>query len=96
MDNGVTEINERVTVVAIYERRSETARLCYPAKMRYRDQEVTFTEFGLWHPTKQGKRAIHVFDMSDGVCDYRLEFDAEALTWRLISILDLSGGRHGE
>lgn len=35
---------------------------------------------------------IHVFDMSDGQNDYRLEFDAEGLTWTLVCILP--GVRH--
>jgi hypothetical protein len=30
---------------------------------------------------------VHVFDMSDGTHDYRLEFDAERLTWTLVSML---------
>jgi hypothetical protein len=33
---------------------------------------------------------IHVFDMTDGTADYRLEFDAEALTWTLVAISDIS------
>jgi len=56
--------------------------------MRYQNQDISFTELGLRHPTTAGKRMIHVFDMSDGVNDYRLEFDAESLTWTLVSILE--------
>jgi len=26
---------------------------------------------------------VHMFDVTDGGADYRLEFDAERLTWRL-------------
>jgi hypothetical protein len=43
------------------------------------------------HPTSKGKRMIHVFEMSDGTNDYRLELDAERLTWTLVSMLE---GRH--
>jgi len=56
--------------------------------MRYKNQLIDFSELGLRHPTMQGKRMIHAFDMSDGVNDYRLEFDAESLTWTLVSILE--------
>jgi len=38
-------------------------------------------------PTAKGKRMIHVFEMSDGINDYRIEFDAEDLTWTLVSIV---------
>ena len=81
-------INERVDVVAIYKKSGDIQILCYPYKMKYKDHEVTFTELALRHPTEQGKRMVHVFDMTDGVNDYRLEFDAQALTWTLIAMLE--------
>ncbi len=40
------------------------------------------------HPTSKGKRMIHVFEMSDGINDYRLEFDAERLVWTLVSMIE--------
>jgi hypothetical protein len=40
------------------------------------------------HPTQKGQRMIHVFDMTDGSADYRLEFDAQDLSWKLIAITD--------
>jgi hypothetical protein len=44
------------------------------------------------HPTKKGQRMIHVFDMTDGTADYRLEFDAQDLSWKLIAITDMNYG----
>jgi hypothetical protein len=84
-------INERVDVVPIFYGRAPERTLCIPWKMKYRGQEIVFTVFGMRHPTEKGKRMIHVFDMSDEVNDYRLEFDAERLTWTLVSIME---GRH--
>ena len=84
----ITLINKRVDVVAVFRRSGEhAAAICWPHKMRYQDREIVFTELGLRHPTSQGKRMIHVFDMSDGVNDYRLEFDAQSLTWILVAML---------
>lgn len=79
-------IGERVAVVAAYRVRDDTS-LCMPVKMRWHGQEIVFRELGLRHPSMQGARMVHVFDVSDGTNDYRLEFDAEALTWTLVSIL---------
>jgi hypothetical protein len=31
----------------------------------------------------QGKRMLHVFDVTDGMADYRIELDAERLVWHL-------------
>jgi len=81
------QINERVDVIALYRKSADISTLCYPCKMKYRGQDIEFTELAFRHPTEQGKRMIHVFDMSDGSNDYRLEFDAESLIWTLVSMI---------
>lgn len=86
------QINERVAIVATYKQQGLKMELCMPCKMRWQGREVEFTELALRFPTIAGKRMIHVFHMSDGINGYRIEFDAEALTWTLISII--SGEDH--
>lgn len=86
-------INKRVDVICVFKHRVDVQSLCVPYKMRYKGQEVIFSELALRHPTAQGRRMIHVFDMSDGANDYRLEFDAEALVWTLVAIIQ--GENHG-
>jgi hypothetical protein len=81
-----TEINSRVKVIAAFRPDADIGRAVVPARMLYRGREITFTKLGLYHPTTQGRRMIHVFDMSDGASDYRLEFDAERLSWTLAAI----------
>jgi hypothetical protein len=87
----VIPINQRVSVVAIYHKKGEQAAICKPIKMLYDGREINFQELGLRHPTSAGRRMIHVFDMSDGLSDYRLEFDAEALTWTLQAMIARGG-----
>lgn len=82
------EINKRVEVITRFAAHGDPAYLVMPAKMKYGKEEVVFTELGLRHPTKKGQRMIHVFDVSDGANDYRLEFDAEMLTWSLVTIIE--------
>lgn len=86
--NPIQEINERVDVVPLFYANARETVVCVPWKMRYRNQEFVFTALGMRHPTEKGKRMIHVFDVSDNANDYRLEFDAERLTWTLISIME--------
>lgn len=81
-------INKRVDVVAMYYAESHERTLAVPWKMRYAGREIIFTVFGMRHPTTKGKRMVHAFEMSDGVNDYRLEFDAERLTWTLVSMVE--------
>lgn len=89
MEN-VLNINKDVSVVAYYFRNTGERLRCFPKRIEWEGKQVNFTETGLRHPTKKGARMVHVFDMSDGNADYRIEFDAEHLTWTLISIADIS------
>ena len=74
-------LDEQVDVVAVF-RPGRT--MCEPIKFRRKSgREVIISEIGLRHPTTSGKRLLHVFDVTDGQADYRLEFDAGRLTWRL-------------
>lgn len=74
-------LNEQIEVIAIF-RAGRT--MCEPVRFRRANgREVTITEIGLRHPTIQGRRTIHMFDVTDGEADYRLELDSERLTWRL-------------
>lgn len=83
-----TLINKDVNIVAYYFKNNARRLRCFPKRMEYDGKRVDFTETGLVHPTQQGRRMIHVFDMTDGAADYRLEFDAQALSWKLVYIAD--------
>lgn len=80
-------INERVDVVVIFRKHADIGAFALPYRMRWRGRDIDLTELGLRHPTVQGKRMIHVFHMSDGANDYRLEFDAEVLVWTLVAMM---------
>jgi hypothetical protein len=87
MEN-VNTINKDVNISAYYFHNRGRALKCYPKRMEWSGKTIEFTEAGLRHPTQKGSRTIHVFDMTDGQADYRLEFDAQELSWKLISIAD--------
>lgn len=79
--NDETFLNEPVVVGAEFQRGHHP---CQPVWFRRASgREVTVTELGLRHPTSKGNRTVHVFDVTDGAADYRLEFDSERLTWTL-------------
>lgn len=79
--NDETFLNERIEVVSAF---GEGLNLCRPIKFRrLNGREVVVTEIGLRHPSSQGHRTLHIFDVTDGGADYRLEFDTERLTWHL-------------
>ena len=79
--NDETFLDERIEVIAIF---GEGLNPCRPIRFRRSTgREVVITEIGLRHPSMQGRRMIHVFDVTDGGADYRLEFDSERLVWTL-------------
>lgn len=81
MNNDELFLNERVDVLVSF---GEGLHPCKPLKFRRASgREVTISEIGLVHPTTKGMRALHVFDVTDGGADYRLEFDSERLTWHV-------------
>ena len=79
--NDETFLHERVQVVATF---GYGLELCFPRKVRRANgREIEVTEIGLRHPTMAGRRTVHVFDVTDGQADYRLELDSERLVWHL-------------
>lgn len=81
MMDDETFLNERVQVIASF---GDGLGICQPLKFkRASGRIVEVTELGLRHPANRGTRTVHIFDVTDGGADYRLEFDAERLTWHL-------------
>lgn len=82
-------LDERVDVVATF---GTGLNPCNPVRFRRASGRVVVVqEIGLRHPTTRGKRMVHVFDVTDGGADYRLELDCERLTWHLTLEADHAG-----
>ena len=79
--NDETFLNERIDVVATF---GTGLNPCVPVKFRRKNgREIIVTEIGLRHPGMKGRRTVHIFDVTDGEADYRIELDSERLTWQL-------------
>ncbi len=77
-------VNKEVTITA-WEFRNKQRMQSFPKRMEYDNQVYTFAE-GLRYLVQKGKRAIQLFDMSDGSTKYRLKLDSEDQVWTLVSI----------
>ena len=74
-------LNERIKVAAVF---GGGLNPCRPIKfVRQNGREIEIAEIGLRHPTNDGRKTMHIFDVTDGQADYRIEFDSERLTWML-------------
>lgn len=79
-------LNERVDVLAVF---SPGWQACRPVKFRRASgREVIITKIGLGYPHERGSKMVHIYDVTDGQADYRLEFDAVTLVWRLVREAD--------
>ena len=79
--NDELSLNELVQVVAVFKAGHHP---CQPVRFkRTNGKEVEVSELGLRHPLTKGSKTVHIFDVTDGGTDYRLEFDSERLTWHL-------------
>ena len=84
MSNRVT-INKEVAVTAVYFHNS-TELKSFPKRMEFEGREYTFIESGLRYLVQKGQRLVQVFDMTDGVADYRLRFDDNQKLWTLVDM----------
>ena len=79
-------LKERIEVIAVF---GEGLNPCRPIKFRRANgREVVIREIGLRHPSAKGFKTMHVFDVTDGGSDYRVEFDSERLVWHLTRMGD--------
>lgn len=78
--------DEIVEVVAVFRR---GIKPCQPIKFRRANgREIIITQIGLGFEHERGAKTVHVFDVTDGQADYRLEFDSVTLIWRLVREAD--------
>lgn len=79
--NDETFLHERIEVLCAFGDGLNPGR---PIRFRRASgREIIITEIGLRHPNHKGSRTVHIYDVTDGGADYRLEFDSERLTWHL-------------
>ncbi len=57
----------------------------FPRRMEFDGREYTFMD-GLRYLVQKGQNLIQVFDMTDGLRDYRLQFDDSQHSWTLVDM----------
>ena len=85
-DTRVT-LNKEVAVTALYFRGNGRLK-SFPKRIEYEGREVTFVESGLRYLVQKGQRLTQIFDMTDGVANYRLKFDNQDKLWTLVDIAE--------
>ncbi len=81
-----TPVNKEVTVTSMYFKNGNQRLQAFPRRIEFEGNEYTFVESGFHYLVKRGQRLIELFDMNDGINDYRLKFDTDERTWILVGM----------
>ena len=84
MSNRIT-VNKEIAVTALYFENGRELR-SFPKRIEYNGREYNFIESGLRYLVQKGNQLVQIFDMTDGVADYRLRFDIGNKLWTLVDI----------
>jgi hypothetical protein len=84
------KINERVSVVTVYNR---DKGITMPRKMRWQGRDYLMVKLANHHKIRLGRTIIHIFHVTDGHIDFRLSFDTDSLIWTLDELYDESSAR---
>lgn len=76
-----TELNKKANVICVFRRGQ--LHPCQPVKFELKRREITVQEIGLSYPIYKKGVLTHIFDLTDGQADYRLELNTASLTWRV-------------
>ena len=80
-------LDERIEVATVFHNTGTMP--CRPVKFRRANgREIVISKIGLGYPHERGSRTVHIFDVTDGQADYRLEFDSVTLAWWLVREAD--------
>ena len=78
------KIQERVSVVAVYDREAGAM----PRVIRWNGRLYQVTKLGYHHKVKQGQALQHIFSVATETLAFRLRHDTESLIWWLEEVSD--------
>ena len=81
----IDHVDEKVAV--IFSSNPATG-LVVPRRMLWKGKTYVITKLGYHHPTREGRHMYHVFEVTDGVNDFRLKLDTETLHFLLEEVSD--------
>ncbi len=58
----------------------------YPWVIHWRGNRYMMTKIGLHHTLREGRILFHLFSVTDGNTYFKLQFNTETLSWRLLEI----------
>ena len=81
----IETIGEKVGVMSVYD---NVKRSFYPYKIKWQARYYTIKKVCFHHKVRNGRVVQHIFHVTDGAIDFKLVFDADALSWTLEEVCD--------
>lgn len=76
-------IDESVSVNLLFNHIKKSAA---PTSIYWHGRRYQIVKVGLHHTTREGRALTHVFSVTDGTTAFKLSFDTELLSWKLLEI----------
>lgn len=76
-----TELDEKANVICVFRRGQ--LHSCQPVRFAFKKREINVKEIGLIYPIHKKGVLTHIFEVTDGSADYRLELNTKLLSWRV-------------
>ena len=81
----INYVNEEVSVITVYNAETHTIK---PVAMKWNGKRHTIVRVAFYHPVRKGRVLHHVFSVTDGAMDFRLDFNSENQQWHLMEVSD--------
>ena len=76
-------IDESVSVNLLSNHLKRTA---LPSSIYWRGRRYQVIKIGLHHTLREGRTLFHIFSVTDGTTGFKLRFDTELLSWKLLEV----------
>lgn len=76
---------EKINVLSVYDADKGSV---YPHVIKWSGRVYKVNSVNYYHKTRVGREVIHVFHVTDGTLDFRLECSSENLHWKLLEVTD--------
>lgn len=80
----IAKVNEDVSVITIYDAEQRSNR---PVAMKWRGERYKIRQ-AFYHPVRIGRVLHHVYSVTDGAMDFRLDLNSENQHWLLTEVSD--------
>ena len=81
----ISHMNEEISVITIYDADTRSNK---PVVMKWRGKKYKIEKVAFYHPVRIGRVLHHVYSVSAGAMDYRLDLNSENQNWLLTEASD--------